>query len=570
MFSTLRHQHDSRSHDHCHPKLCVISSTPKLKILHCSGEDCHCHEVGCHHEDCHCHEELEIMGIPPVSTGYPHKKHAKWTIENIAYEGRRLHHGKYDYRFIKLEHLKDGSNSKIPVWCKKCRKIFPVSISNHFSNKPCGCPPCSGRERWTSERVQIEGPKLHPTCNYSHVIPEHITNGTYSEIPVFCNVCQKMFLTTINDHLNGHKNGCRHCAKWREWTIERIQDEGPKLHPTCNYSHVIPEHITDGARSEIPVFCNVCRQMFVTAINDHLSGYKSGCSHCSERRAWTIERIQEEGPKLHPTCNYSHVVPEHITDGSRSEIPVFCEICQVLFLTTILEHFYNKTGCIRCSKRERWTAIRVKNEGPELHPSCDYSYVIPEHITDGCDSEIPVFCKKCQRLFLVTIAHHFCDKTGCPPCNSRGYSRAQIEWIEFCMKRDGVFIHHALNGGEYSIPGTRYHVDGYYPPLKKIYEYYGDWWHGNLDKYPRDKMNTKSKKTMGELYDKTIERHKVILEKGYTIEYIWENDWIELKKKLNLPATTLTIAPITTATPMQLSSVNTPMNKRQPHLLVVN
>ena len=99
------------------------------------------------------------------------------------------------------------------------------------------------------------------------------------------------------------------------------------------------------------------------------------------------------------------------------------------------------------------------------------------------------------------------------------------------MKRDNVFIHHALNGGEYLIPGTLYHADGYSPKLKKIYEFEGDYWHGNLDVHDRDDVNEVTHKTMGELYDETMAREKVIREHphGYVVEIMWESEWNRLK-----------------------------------------
>lgn len=92
------------------------------------------------------------------------------------------------------------------------------------------------------------------------------------------------------------------------------------------------------------------------------------------------------------------------------------------------------------------------------------------------------------------------------------------------MKRDNVFIHHSNNGGEY-------HADGYSPQLKKIYEFHGDYWHGNPNVHDRDDVNDVNHKTMGELYDETMARDKVIREhpQGYVVEIMWEAEWNRLK-----------------------------------------
>ena len=58
-----------------------------------------------------------------------------------------------------------------------------------------------------------------------------------------------------------------------------------------------------------------------------------------------------------------------------------------------------------------------------------------------------------------------------------------------------------------------------------VYEFLGDYWHGNPDKFTRDEFNKRVKKTFGELYDATIHRQNEILENGYKLVTMWEMDW---------------------------------------------
>lgn len=75
---------------------------------------------------------------------------------------------------------------------------------------------------------------------------------------------------------------------------------------------------------------------------------------------------------------------------------------------------------------------------------------------------------------------------------------------------------------QYSI--GRYIADGYSAELNKIYEFFGDYYHGNPDKFARDKV-CKSGRTMGEEFDRTMEKIEYYKAKGYEVEWIWENDW---------------------------------------------
>ena len=103
------------------------------------------------------------------------------------------------------------------------------------------------------------------------------------------------------------------------------------------------------------------------------------------------------------------------------------------------------------------------------------------------------------------------------------YSYACINWLESIMEHEGIYIQHALNEGEYLIPGTRYKADGYCQDTNTVYEFYGDYWHGNPDIYEADVINESNNCTMGELYQNTIKREDILKNMGYRIVSIWES-----------------------------------------------
>ena len=79
-----------------------------------------------------------------------------------------------------------------------------------------------------------------------------------------------------------------------------------------------------------------------------------------------------------------------------------------------------------------------------------------------------------------------------------------------------------------------YIVDGYDKTSNTVYEYLGDFWHGNLNIYKSTDINRRVNKTMGELYNQTFERLYKIKNYGYNVCYIWESEY-----KKNLPYTIL-------------------------------
>lgn len=119
------------------------------------------------------------------------------------------------------------------------------------------------------------------------------------------------------------------------------------------------------------------------------------------------------------------------------------------------------------------------------------------------------------------------DPTGCPQCANSGYSKSQIKWLTEIENKEGIYIQHFCKEGEYKIPDIG-KVDGYCKETNTIYEFNGSFWHGDPRKYDRNDINPKSKKTYGELYDKTLEKEQKIRDIGYNLVVMWEIDYLNL------------------------------------------
>lgn len=133
------------------------------------------------------------------------------------------------------------------------------------------------------------------------------------------------------------------------------------------------------------------------------------------------------------------------------------------------------------------------------------------HMSNILKISVPV-CSKIVKLNKLT--HLF----------KRNRSYSEMQWLDYM-----------------GVPNDKEHrqltiesclVDGYDPNTKTIYEFYGDFWHGNPNLYNPNKMNVYCGKTMKELYDKTIERENKLKSLGYKLITIWENDWKKIYKDI--------------------------------------
>ena len=72
------------------------------------------------------------------------------------------------------------------------------------------------------------------------------------------------------------------------------------------------------------------------------------------------------------------------------------------------------------------------------------------------------------------------------------YSKSSIQWLEWVSHRQGVRIQHALNGGEKSLAGSRYKLDGYCQETETAYEFHGCVFHGCPQCFPEDREDETS------------------------------------------------------------------------------
>lgn len=145
-------------------------------------------------------------------------------------------------------------------------------------------------------------------------------------------------------------------------------------------------------------------------------------------------------------------------------------------------------------------------------------------------THINVICK-IHGVFEINPYKHKTG-SGCSKCSAQ-YSKASIKWLNYLVDKYGYDIQHAENRGEFIIPSTRYKADGYCEKTNTIFEYVGDFWHGNPKIYNKDDINPRIGVSFGELYEKTIARKNIIINLGYNYIEIWEQDWKILENEIN-------------------------------------
>lgn len=283
-----------------------------------------------------------------------------------------------------------------------------------------------------------------------------------------------------------------------------------------------------GSRIKLVIICKKHGKFYQFPTN-HFRGY-GGCPTCAnklrnrnkqnEAKASFIDKaLQVHGNKY----DYSKTVYK-----KRSlEVTITCMLHGDF--NQLAGSHLSGCGCYKCGRiyeLDRPTRKKDTNqfirEAKRVHGNTySYSKVKYEH----SHKKIEIVCK-IHGSFLQSPGLHL-RGAGCPICNNNTISYKAISWIEQEAKKLGYKnIQHALNLGEFPIPGTRYRVDGYHHKSKTIFEFYGDDFHGNLKKHkPNSRPHPYSNKTARELYNYTIRREKKLNELGYKVISIWESEY---------------------------------------------
>lgn len=147
-----------------------------------------------------------------------------------------------------------------------------------------------------------------------------------------------------------------------------------------------------------------------------------------------------------------------------------------------------------------------------------YDYSISNYIDSH--KKIEVICLK-HGKFQQTANSHLCG-SGCPKCINI-ISKSETEFLDY-MKIPQI----EGNRQKHIKP---YKVDGYDLETNTVYEFLGDYWHGNPIKFNSNDYNLICHRTFGDLYKETFDKLGRLKKMGYNVKYIWENDWEKFRKK---------------------------------------
>jgi len=434
--------------------------------------------------------------------------HYTMTKEEFIKRSKNIHGDLYDYS--KVNYI--DTNTGVIIICKIHGEFIQKPVY-HYWNKS-GCPKCGGNAKSNTEEF-IEKAKLIHKDKYDYSKTEYLLSN--KQVIIICKIHGE-FNQIASYHLGG--SGCQKCANKYTMTTNEFIEKSKLVHGNkYDYSKV------DYINTDIKVLI-LCKKHgeFQQIPTDHLRGHD--CLKCyqstiSERMLQTTEEFIERSKNIHGDLyDYSKVDYKY----SNEKVIIICKI-HGEFLQTFTSHYHSRSGCQKCAGVAKLTTEDFIERSKKKHGNL-YDYSLANYTNNS--TKVLIICKK-HGEFYQNPGSHYISGSGCPKCCNINYSTMQILWLNFLSRFYNIYIQHALNDGEFLIPNTNYKADGYCKETNTIYEFHGDFWHGNPKIYNQDKINTKTNCSFKELYEKTLIKENKIKELGYNLVIIWEKDW----KKIN-------------------------------------
>lgn len=385
----------------------------------------------------------------------------------------------------------------------------------------------------------------NPLFNY----PDKLFIKTASQEERVEIICKKHgpCIVVPRHHLKNETGGCSKCRA-EKTSATKIKNSKKQWEQEIYTTHLFPDGtqkydyskfvFTKRHESGI-IICKACKEEgripfeFSQVPNHHIDR-KQGCNTCSTIATSLIqatplnEYIQRCSEKHRAIYGYNKI---HETYKSgKSIIQIYCKECEEYFPQMAQSHV-SGMGCIKCgwvrsalSKMSNTeTFVEKAKQIGRNQIICDYS----KTIYVSARKKLHIKCIICNIEYPITPNSHLRGQ-GCSSCHHHT-SRPAREWLSYIQVKKGIILRtFDSEDGEYIINGTRWKADGYDPTTNTIYEFHGDYWHGNPKKYSCDTINKVTKTTMGELYDKTLERDNRIRELGYNLIIMWEMDWKQI------------------------------------------
>ena len=250
-----------------------------------------------------------------------------------------------------------------------------------------------------------------------------------------------------------------------------------------------------------------------------MSKYKlRGIKIAESKRMPLVDFVNRSNAIHNNKYDYRHV--EYV--NAHTHIRIICPL-HGEFLQTPMQHTKG-SGCNTCGNVQKGLSKKKTSyakfiEFAKIYHNNKYTYIDNSFI--GITTSMKIICPAHGEFFQSPDVH---KRAGCQRCGSGPISESSQQWLDSL----GVSIDKREKW--LTINNKRIKVDAFDPNTNTVFEYWGNYWHGNPRIYSPETLNSNNKKPFGDLYKDTTERICLIKVHGYNLIDIWEDEWLKACK----------------------------------------
>jgi hypothetical protein len=292
-------------------------------------------------------------------------------------------------------------------------------------------------------------------------------------------------------------------------TTEEFIERARKIHSN-QYDYTRVQYFT--AKKKIEIGCKKHGYFWQEAYS-HISG--CGCNDCGRQKTTNKQRRSLQDFVEKAFSIHGNIYRYDFYVNSITPIEIFCKKHNDYFTQMPREHLQGY-GCNVCGGTLKSNFNNFVKKSSIIHKN-KYSYSNFDYLSNK--QKIEIICP-IHKIFNQTIDNHLANH-GCPKC-SKIISKGETKWLNSLGLPDDK-EHRQLKLKLHT--GKYVKVDGFNPLTNTAYEFWGDYWHGNPNKFDQAAIHPVIKKSYGYLYSRTIQKIKDIESSGYNLVQIWESDF---------------------------------------------
>ncbi len=339
--------------------------------------------------------------------------------------------------------------------------------------------------------------KVNYINSHTHVILSCKKHGDFSITPA-SHIC--------------YKTGCRFCNN-NYYNTQIFIEKAKAIH---NDKFIYDKVNFVNTKKHIIIECKNHGE-FKQTPSKHLFG--QGCPKCKKSSKKNLDYFLSKAKSIHNNkYDYSLVKFELMFKKVEIICPKHGSFWQIP-----ANHINHKQGCNQCAREKTRLSLESFIKRANIIHNNKFNYTNCSYT--NCVTKVEIICPR-HGSFLQKPGAHL-KGLGCSKCSGLNSIKENL-WLDYM----NVKSEHRQT--LIRINKQRFSVDAYNPDTNTIYEFFGDYWHGNPQRYNPNYVNKHNKQTFLSLYKETMIRKKILENAGYKFIFIWESEFDKLVKNKSI------------------------------------